>query len=699
MADDSSRNSLPKASSQETLEHPDFAVGAAEAETLLQLSGVVANYSPASLAAIDYWMQQWKDPKGTESSKGKPPISWEWILGCYLGELFCQRFGAAWRPGGMPGQPSRDPLCYHVAWPSGFMTCPFVYIAKRMESGLKSSIYGQFEQCRQILRERGDIADMADDPADWLQQGEAFGFRLKWPAVGIQFIQTALKRNPSLPMAWLRLGQLCLETAEGEASAVPCFRRAISIDPAFAEAWMALVRHLKSKGREEEALAESKKALQPVPDHLELQEVLGELLLARGEIPQAAAAFQKATRGMRPAGAWEGLGLCRLASGDQSGALEAFQQAVQKESTRLAAAMRIADLQEKSNQLAESAEWYRHILQYGPRESELVQQAGQRLQALESRTEFLHARAARLASSGKTKEAIEVYEQIVSRNARDADAWRDAGVGYALLKQFDKALSCLDKAIQAAPGDPRNYDHKAVTLGRMGRFPACLDVLDQGLFQCAQTAPLWSRRAYILGRLGRWQEALTNAGKALEQSPDLGQSWLYKAEAERHLGQTDPAIASLGKYIAWALPGNPPGAREAMRMKWELEHPDRKLDPQQAEASQALAFQLQEAGRYQEALQAFEQATRLDPFHFEIWNNYGTLWSLLGQNENALACFRRAAELHPHIPTFQTNMAISLERLGRLEEALACHEKVLASSPNEKRCLEESIRIRGLLQR
>lgn len=88
-------------------------------------------------------------------------------------------------------------------------------------------------------------------------------------------------------------------------------------------------------------------------------------------------------------------------------------------------------------------------------------------------------------------ESVAVYERIAALTPADSEAWREAGVGYAMLKRFDESLQCLDKALKVNPHDHLAWDFNAVTLARRGKYPLGLSVVDGGLMHCPGTAQLW----------------------------------------------------------------------------------------------------------------------------------------------------------------------------------------------------------------
>jgi tetratricopeptide (TPR) repeat protein len=82
----------------------------------------------------------------------------------------------------------------------------------------------------------------------------------------------------------------------------------------------------------------------------------------------------------------------------------------------------------------------------------------------------------------------------------------------------------------------------------------------------------------------------------------------------------------------------------------------------------ALDFEMENCAAH-EAIDAYEQALRIDPRKLEALINCGTLYYEQGNLEKALDYFQRAVESDPQSSLSHSNLGSVLEELGRLEEA------------------------------
>ena len=86
-------------------------------------------------------------------------------------------------------------------------------------------------------------------------------------------------------------------------------------------------------------------------------------------------------------------------------------------------------------------------------------------------------------------------------------------------------------------------------------------------------------------------------------------------------------------------------------------------------------------GSYEEALEAFERAIRLDPQLAEAWGNKGAALNALGRFEEALTAFDKAIEINPQLAEAWGNKGVVLYDLKRYEEVLTAFNNSIEINP------------------
>ena len=91
--------------------------------------------------------------------------------------------------------------------------------------------------------------------------------------------------------------------------------------------------------------------------------------------------------------------------------------------------------------------------------------------------------------------------------------------------------------------------------------------------------------------------------------------------------------------------------------------------------------ELRKQQRYSQALQAYEEALRMDPRNFYAWNGKGTTLYNQGNYKKALEAYQRATEIDPSNAIVWVSAGLVLNRLQRYQQALVHFERALALDP------------------
>lgn len=87
--------------------------------------------------------------------------------------------------------------------------------------------------------------------------------------------------------------------------------------------------------------------------------------------------------------------------------------------------------------------------------------------------------------------------------------------------------------------------------------------------------------------------------------------------------------------------------------------------------------QLRKQQLYSQALQAYEEALRMDPLNFYAWNGKGTTLYNQGNYKKAMEAYQRATEIEPENPIVWVSAGLVLNRLQRHQQALVHFERAL----------------------
>ena len=152
-------------------------------------------------------------------------------------------------------------------------------------------------------------------------------------------------------------------------------------------------------------------------------------------------------------------------------------------------------------------------------------------------------------------------------------------------------------------------------------------------------------------------------------------------------GVNPPAPASTGKTPIVRGKSNPALPAVSVSGRNETPPPENQAGAQERLSTSSVDEKCQEADKlrkqqkYQQALQAYEEALRMDPQNFYAWNGKGTVLYNQGHYKKALEAYSRATEIDPDNSVVWVSAGLVLHRMQRYQQALVHFERALTIDP------------------
>lgn len=315
--------------------------------------------------------------------------------------------------------------------------------------------------------------------------GEAYR-RLDDLKTAREFHQKALKLNPRLQEA--RLGMALVEQESGNAKAAigaiqeviahkesaiayfyqgitlykqgnlkdaqAAFRKAIELDPNYAEAHANLGLTLNQQGKLQEAIEQTRQALRIHPDLAEAQYNLGVALQAQGQLKQAIEAYKEAIR-INPnhAEANYNLGVALRNQGQTSEAIAAYREVIRIDPKSATAHINLGTNLADEGQLEEALAELRKGISLNPEDAEAYNNLG-----------------VVLYKQNNLAKAISMWEEAIRINPNYAEAHHNLGVALASQVKVEEAIATLKQAsgLYRAQGNTQKADEIEQVLRNVG---------------------------------------------------------------------------------------------------------------------------------------------------------------------------------------------------------------------------------------
>lgn len=370
----------------------------------------------------------------------------------------------------------------------------------------------------------------------------------------------------------------------------------------------------------------------------------------------------------------------------------------------------------------ESAQyWYEKGLKLNANQSfeEAVQAYDKAIKLDSQKPEFWDGKAVTLYFLHKNQEATEswkkalqLYNDTLQKNPRDVDAWMGKGHVFAMLAMSDEAdlresyreseLNAYEQGLRIAPQNSTLLYFKGSALYDLKRYDEAIAALDQALKIGLDPKRPWlvDGASHLKGlaeaALGKenesvqsFQESLKGFDEAIKKadSPqNLSEAWAQKGMILQEQGSYNESVKAFDNAtsvnpkneMAWKFKGFML-AHWMGRYQEGLEALDKALEIRPtADVWEAKARILIELGRYDEAINASEQALSLSSNLNRTWLDKGQALLGLGRYQEALDAYVRAENTYDE--RLFAGRGFASAGLNRSNEAMEAFNKSLNAS-------------------
>jgi tetratricopeptide (TPR) repeat protein len=450
--------------------------------------------------------------------------------------------------------------------------------------------------------------------------------------------------------------------------------------PDFYPAWRRIAQYSfadRDYDRAEEALTHLLEASDKDPETIQM---MGEVLLAKGETEQAQTRFRDA--------------------------IAIFQDYARRRPDQASIHFRLAQLHIRLGEIEQAKNQLATLLEISPNSpaavlllSELQINSREAAKAIEPLEDLARRQPGPLAvellgkaymQEKKYAQATSAFARLIDLIPKEARAHHLLGASLAAEGKARESIPHLEKALELNPSYVEPLALLASIEARQQRLGSALKRVQDQIARIEVTG----QHQYLLGQLYAASNQMDFAEaayeKAVELDPNFNAAYGQLAQIYVQTNRTEEALAQLDRGLAHN-PKNVP----VMMLKGMLQHQkgavaDAELtyegllgvNPNFAPAANNLAYILQEKGDLERALQLAEVARKEAPDNPDIADTLGWILYQRGTLDRALGLLKEAAAGRPQNAEILFHLGLAHHKLGEFDDTARVLKQAMALAPN-----------------
>ena len=266
------------------------------------------------------------------------------------------------------------------------------------------------------------------------------------------------------------------------------------------------------------------------------------------------------------------------------------------------------------------------------------------------------------------------YKQFLQWQPNNAEAWHQLSILYYQIENYVESVQAILKSLEIDASIAVRHYHLGLGLEKLNQYSEAITAyqtaieLDDNLIYAYQN----------LGNLIKQQGSLTEAEaiyrKAIEVNPNHWGSYLNLGNILLEQTHFEDAIA----IYQTALTLNP----EALEVQQNLNLAEAaKENP--APIYYTFAQQYYQQGKYNKAIQYFQNSLKLQPGEVQLYANLSDCFNQIHQPQEAIQVLQTGTKVHPTSGQLHFSLVLQLLRQGETEAAISQAETAFNHLPND----------------
>jgi tetratricopeptide (TPR) repeat protein len=349
----------------------------------------------------------------------------------------------------------------------------------------------------------------------------------------INAYKKALSINPDYAEAYNNMGVALKDLGKID-EAIKIFKKAILIKPHYVEAYNNLGNAYKDQHKTEDAIKAYKEAISLKPDYAEAYNNLGNSLYYLERFDEAVEFINKSIL-LKPnyVLAYNNLGIVLAAQGKLDEALDAFQKTLSIKPNYADAYNNLGNVLNDKGRLQDAIDAYKKAISFNPDYADAYNNLGNVLK-----------------DKGSLQDAIDAYKKAISLNPVYADAYNNVGNLFKDQGKLQEAIDAFEKALLIKPDYAEAYNNLGIVLRYQIKLHEAIDAFKKAILLKPDYANAHNNLGSVLNDQGKLDEAINAYKKAILLKPDYAEAYSNMAVTIKKQGKLDYAIETFKKSIS-----------------------------------------------------------------------------------------------------------------------------------------------------
>jgi len=314
------------------------------------------------------------------------------------------------------------------------------------------------------------------------------------------------------------------------------------------------------------------------------------------------------------------------------------------------------------------------------------------------------------ANKDENEKAIKEFQKAIKLDPDNEDALFNLACTYSDVGDFQKGYETFKKLINKNPKHVNAFNNLALMFARQGKFNDALFIYEKGIEQNPDIALLYNNRGNIYFEMGNYVEALKNFKKASDLDPIYSER-LYHLGISSYLKEESSGIDDAIKELEQSAKKNMHKAKDMhdlgvayMERKMydkaiEAFNNALKIDPNYMSAYINLGYVFQYKEDYIKAIQSFEKAIILNPKSAKLYNTIGLLYDKMGNPDKAVVAYKKAVSLDPTYTNSHYMLGQLYQNRGNVDKAIAEFTKqikIIEHGPTVDDCMQRIAEMKNI---